>query len=117
MKRNLIENLLITHSLANVIMKSYHDTVTITHIHRTDKKYQQLLKAYEQNPEKNAKPSIRSLHFEAKAVDMTSLDVLKLYNHVIKLIDAGIIPEGGVGLYKTHVHYDWRGFNARWNKV
>jgi predicted transcriptional regulator len=31
-----------------------------------------------------------------------------------KLIKDGLIVKGGVGLYKTFVHYDVRGRNARW---
>ena len=31
-----------------------------------------------------------------------------------KMIADGVIHKGGVGLYETFVHYDVRGFNARW---
>lgn len=31
------------------------------------------------------------------------------------LIGAGKIPQGGVGLYSTFVHYDNRGYKRRWN--
>lgn len=30
------------------------------------------------------------------------------------LINLGILQEGGVGLYKSFVHYDNRGYKARW---
>ena len=31
------------------------------------------------------------------------------------LIAAGKIPQGGIGLYSTFVHYDNRGYRRRWN--
>jgi len=45
---------------------------------------------------------------------------LALYKIILQLIIDGKIPEGGVGLYNTFVHYDIRGYNdpskqARWD--
>ena len=45
---------------------------------------------------------------------------LVLYKIILQLIIDGKIPEGGVGLYNTFVHYDIRGYNdpskkARWD--
>ena len=32
------------------------------------------------------------------------------------LIELEYIPEGGLGIYNTFVHYDIRGYKARWDK-
>jgi uncharacterized protein YcbK (DUF882 family) len=58
----------------------------------------------------------RSQHMVAKAADikisgMTPKEVKAL---VEDLIGVGAMYRGGVGLYKTFVHYDVRGWNARW---
>lgn len=35
----------------------------------------------------------------------------QIMEHMMKY---GLIPKGGLAVYSTHVHYDWRGYNARW---
>jgi len=58
----------------------------------------------------------KSQHMLAKAADikisgMTPTEVKEV---IVKLIKAGRMKSGGVGLYKTFTHYDVRGRNARW---
>lgn len=36
---------------------------------------------------------------------------------IVHLIETGAIPPGGVGLYDSFVHYDNRGYNARWSST
>lgn len=57
-----------------------------------------------------------SLHLEAKAGDINAkgLTPRQLYNVIEKLIAEGKMKQGGLGLYKTFVHYDIRGTKARW---
>jgi len=58
----------------------------------------------------------RSQHLQAKAADiiisgMSPADVRIM---IIKLIREQKIKKGGIGLYTNFVHYDTRGWNARW---
>ena len=58
----------------------------------------------------------RSQHMKAKAADIVirGMKPIEVHSAIIKLIKEGKIKKGGVGLYKYFVHYDVRGFNARW---
>ena len=61
--------------------------------------------------------SRESFHVQGKAADVqikghTSKVV---YDAIESLIKEGKMKEGGVGLYKTFVHYDTRGKKIRWN--
>tara|TARA_R110002051_G_scaffold257435_5_gene316441 strand:+ start:30563 stop:30967 length:405 start_codon:yes stop_codon:yes gene_type:complete len=57
-----------------------------------------------------------SQHTKGKAADLrTSLSPLDLYNIIDDLMQKGLIPVGGLGLYDTFVHYDIRGVHARWD--
>jgi len=58
----------------------------------------------------------RSQHLLAKAADLTvrGIDPADLREIIINLIKEGKLKKGGVGLYKHFVHYDTRGWNARW---
>jgi uncharacterized protein YcbK (DUF882 family) len=38
-----------------------------------------------------------------------------VYDVIESLISEGLISEGGLGLYKTFIHYDIRGNKARWD--
>jgi uncharacterized protein YcbK (DUF882 family) len=57
-----------------------------------------------------------SQHLKAKAADIMSKDFTpkQIYNRIEKLIEAKKMKQGGLGLYKTWVHYDTRGTRARW---
>lgn len=59
----------------------------------------------------------KSQHLTACAADfqVDGLSVLELYEIIIDLMKEGQIKAGGVGLYPTFVHYDIRGWNARWS--
>ena len=72
------------------------------------------------SPEHNAKigGAKASQHITGKAADikiegMTPKQVAAV---IEKLIAAGKITEGGIGIYKTWIHYDIRGTKARWTK-
>lgn len=58
----------------------------------------------------------KSQHLTASAADfrVEELTVLELYEIIIDLMKDGQIKAGGVGLYPTFVHYDIRGWSARW---
>jgi len=59
-----------------------------------------------------------SQHMEGKAVDIRAvgMSTRRLKWAVEKLIKRGLILQGGVGLYRSHVHYDIRGTKVRWHK-
>ena len=58
----------------------------------------------------------KSQHMKARAADLKVSDVSakELHKIITDLIKEGKIKKGGVGLYRTFVHYDTRGWNARW---
>jgi len=58
-----------------------------------------------------------SQHIFAKALDfsLTGVTPQDLYDAIEALITDGLIPEGGLGLYPTFVHYDIRGSRQRWD--
>ncbi len=60
----------------------------------------------------------RSLHLVAKAGDIVipGLTSLEIRDTILKLIKEGKMKEGGVGIYSTFVHYDVRGWKARWDR-
>lgn len=55
-----------------------------------------------------------SMHKTGGAIDIGTRSPKKLYNLILKLISENKIPQGGVGLYNSFVHYDIRGTAARW---
>ena len=60
-----------------------------------------------------------SQHLLAKAADIIvpGMSTLEVRNTIIKLIKQNKMKKGGVGLYSNFVHYDVRGFNARWGSA
>lgn len=70
-------------------------------------------------PEHNAKVggAKHSQHLFAKASDINAdgLTPKQLHAKIEELIAKGKMKEGGLGLYKSFVHYDIRGTKARWN--
>tara|TARA_B100000809_G_C14786010_1_gene404784 strand:- start:112 stop:519 length:408 start_codon:yes stop_codon:yes gene_type:complete len=58
----------------------------------------------------------KSQHMKAKAADLRvrGVTAVELREIILNLIKEGKIKRGGVGLYRTFVHYDTRGWNARW---
>lgn len=58
----------------------------------------------------------RSQHMLAKAADIkiAGMKPTAVKELIENLIKEGKMRKGGVGLYTTFVHYDTRGFNARW---
>jgi uncharacterized protein YcbK (DUF882 family) len=57
-----------------------------------------------------------SQHIKGRAADIqTKLPTSKVKEVIEQLIQEKKIPEGGVGLYSTWVHYHYGGKKARWN--
>jgi len=58
-----------------------------------------------------------SQHVLGKASDLQVKEMIpiELYETIEALIELEYIPEGGLGLYDTFVHYDIRGYKARWD--
>ncbi len=58
----------------------------------------------------------RSQHMQARAADIKvpGMEPKEIKRIILSLIGSGQLAPGGVGLYKTFVHYDTRGRNARW---
>lgn len=58
----------------------------------------------------------KSQHTLAKAADITakSFTPRQLAARIEKLIKAGKMRQGGIGIYPGFVHYDVRGVKARW---
>ena len=62
--------------------------------------------------------SLNSQHLQGKAADIVinGLDpVLDTYDYLDDLMRTGEILQGGLGMYKTFTHYDFRKNKARWN--
>lgn len=57
-----------------------------------------------------------SQHVSARAADIVvaGLSPAQLHNAICRLIVDGKLHDGGVGLYRTFVHYDVRPDPARW---
>ena len=58
-----------------------------------------------------------SYHVLGMAADITvkNYSPKRLARLLKRLIKKGLISKGGVGLYNGFVHYDIRGYNARWD--
>jgi uncharacterized protein YcbK (DUF882 family) len=58
----------------------------------------------------------RSYHMKALAADIKikGMKPREVRAIILELISDGKMKAGGVGLYRTFVHYDCRGRNARW---
>lgn len=61
--------------------------------------------------------SPNSQHLLCKAADIViaSKTPKQVVRAIKKLISEGEMKEGGIGLYNGFVHYDIRGYAARWN--
>ena len=66
-----------------------------------------------------ARGAKRSQHMLGKAADMRvrGYSSKRLHRLFLKLIKQGKIEQGGLGLYRRHVHYDVRGKKSRWWRV
>lgn len=68
---------------------------------------------------RNVGGSPNSQHLQGKAAD------IRIYGHSPKevadaielLIATGKMRQGGIGIYKTFTHYDFRGTRARWSEL
>lgn len=72
------------------------------------------------SPEHNAKvggvKSSRHLTGEAADFKIAGMTPKEVAAVIEKLIAAGKMEEGGIGIYSTWVHYDHRNVKARWSK-
>lgn len=70
------------------------------------------------DPAENARVggAAASLHLNGRALDLSApgLSPEALAEQVDRLIAAGQMAEGGIGIYPDHVHYDVRGVRRRW---
>ena len=59
-----------------------------------------------------------SFHVRGMAADIqvSGMTPKQVYDTIEKLIKEGKMKEGGLGLYKSWVHYDFRGRRIRWDK-
>lgn len=60
-----------------------------------------------------------SFHVKGMAADI-KIEGVKPYvvaKQIEMLIDAGKMIQGGVGIYSTWIHYDFRGKKIRWDKT
>lgn len=73
------------------------------------------------SPEHNRKigGASNSYHVKGMAVDfwVDGIEPIQLYQLIESLIKQGKIVQGGLGLYNSWVHYDTRGFKARWDNT
>ena len=60
-------------------------------------------------------PNSRHLLGQAADITIESLKPAEVFRIIEDLIDLGQMLQGGLGLYKTFVHYDIRKTKARWN--
>ena len=72
------------------------------------------------SPEHNLKigGERNSFHVQGMAADIKVSGVTprQVYDAIEQLIKDGKMMEGGLGLYKTWVHWDFRGKRIRWDK-
>jgi len=77
----------------------------------------QIISGY-RTPEYNLKVggAAKSQHMQARAADIRvrGFSPWQVHATIERLIKADEMPEGGLGLYKTFIHYDIRGKHARW---
>ena len=59
-----------------------------------------------------------SQHRKGRAADLVpkGISLVELHRIILRLIKDGKIPQGGVGRYSSFLHYDTRGYPARWGK-
>jgi hypothetical protein len=50
----------------------------------------------------------------AADIKVKGLTPLEIYNAIEKLIADGKMKQGGLGLYRSWIHYDFRGTKVRW---
>lgn len=57
-----------------------------------------------------------SFHLLGMAADIYTeiYTPMQIANIIEELIDKELMDEGGIGIYSTFVHYDIRGYRARW---
>lgn len=71
------------------------------------------------SPEHNASiggvKNSRHVLGQAADIKVKGIKPKKLYGIIENLINQGDMLQGGLGLYKTFVHYDIRGYRARWD--
>lgn len=71
-------------------------------------------------PERNASigGAQRSFHLRAAALDVSAAGFTpkQLHEVIEELISHKKMQQGGLGLYKTHIHYDNRGKRVRWSR-
>ena len=62
----------------------------------------------------NAAKDSQHTHGRGADIRVDGMSPKELYDRIEHLINTGQMEQGGLGLYKSHVHYDNRGTKARW---
>jgi len=62
--------------------------------------------------------AFRSRHMEGDAADLYCHHVtpLELYDIINEMMEDSVVSMGGLGFYSWGIHYDQRGYKARWKK-
>lgn len=76
-----------------------------------------IITSWYRNPQRNkrVKGAKNSRHLYGDAVDFYCLHLSTF--QIYELLDKYHGDKGGLGLYKQHVHIDFRGHRARWKKA
>jgi len=104
--QNVINNLIILAEQLEVLRAHLGSPITITSGYRS------------RNHNLRIGGASNSTHVKGMAADIKipNYTPSQVYSAIEKLIKEGKMIEGGIGLYKTWVHYDIRGTRSRWNK-
>jgi uncharacterized protein YcbK (DUF882 family) len=66
------------------------------------------------NASVGGKGQSRHMCGQAADIQITGMTPTEVHATIERLITAGQMQQGGLGLYRTFVHYDTRGHKARW---
>lgn len=107
-------------SLTETVLKNLQELAKNLQVLRDDVKKPIKITSGYRSPEHNAKIGgvKSSQHITGKAADLKieGLTPKQVADTIEKLISAGKMKQGGLGIYKSWIHYDTRGTAARWNK-
>ena len=56
------------------------------------------------------------MHGRAADIQVAGMTPTEVYHEIEGLIDRGLMTNGGIGRYDTFVHFDVRGYIARWDE-
>lgn len=107
-------------SLTETVLKNIQDLAKNLQVLRDEVKKPIKITSGYRPAEHNAKigGASKSRHITGQAADIKIEGLTPIYvaSVIEKLISAGKMKQGGLGIYKSWIHYDTRGTAARWNK-